>query len=106
MTPTYAWTVYATGAAALLALIGMLARVLFAQTARIDRLTDGLGQLTSKIGELAGEMRGGFAAMGIRFDRVEDRLGRVEATQRGDKAEVLERLDVLAERITRLERRP
>jgi hypothetical protein len=38
-----------------------------------------------------------------RFERVDQRFDGVEARMREDKAELLGRMDVLAERITRLE---
>jgi hypothetical protein len=71
----YEWTVFATLTSLVVAVVALLATALFQQGAKIDRLTDRMDQ---------------------RFDGVEARM-------REDKAELLGRMDVLAERITRLE---
>jgi predicted PurR-regulated permease PerM len=78
----YEWTVFATMAALLVAVVGLLATTLFQQGAKIDRLADRVER---------------------RFDQVERRFDSLEQRLREDKAELLGRLDVLAERITRLE---
>jgi hypothetical protein len=71
----YEWTVFATLTSLVVAVVALLATALFQLGATIDRLTDRMDQ---------------------RFDGVEARM-------REDKAELLGRMDVLAERITRLE---
>jgi hypothetical protein len=71
----YEWTVFATLTSLVVAVVALLATALFQPGAKIDRITDRMDQ---------------------RFDGVEARM-------REDKAELLGRMDVLAERITRLE---
>jgi hypothetical protein len=78
----YEWTVFATLTSLVVAVVALLATALFQQGAKIDRLTDRMDQ---------------------RFERVDQRFDGVEARMREDKAELLGRMDVLAERITRLE---
>lgn len=78
----FEWTVFATMTAVVVAVIGLLATALFQHGAKIDRLAD---------------------RMDGRFGRVDERFERIETRMREDKAEILERLDVLADRITRLE---
>ena len=78
----FEWTVFTTMTAVVVAVVGLLATALFQHGAKIDRLAD---------------------RMDGRFGRVDERFERIEARMREDKAEVLELLDVLADRITRLE---
>jgi hypothetical protein len=88
---TYAWTVYATMTAVVLAVTGLLGTALFQLLARFDRLSDRFDQR--------------FEAIDRRFDGVDRRLDAIELRQREDKAEILGRLDVLAERVIALEAR-
>ena len=88
---TYAWTVYATQTAIVLAVTGLLGTALFQLFGRIERIGE-------RIDRLADRMDARFEQVDTRFERLEDRM-------REDKGELLGRMDVLAERITRLESR-
>jgi hypothetical protein len=85
----YEWTVFATLTSLVVAVVALLATALFQQGAKIDRLTDRMDQRFERVDQ--------------RFERVDQRFDGVEARMREDKAELLGRMDVLAERITRLE---
>jgi hypothetical protein len=106
----YEWTVFATMAALLVAVVGLLATTLFQQGAKIDRLADRVerrfDQVTGRFDQVTGRFDQGerrFDQVERRFDQVERRFDSLEQRLREDKAELLGRLDVLAERITRLE---
>jgi TolA-binding protein len=115
MEPTFAWTVYGTGLTLLLAVIGMLATALFQQIARQDRaleriseVSGGVQGLQVSVAGLQETVRGMDARLqGVdgKIDKLDTRLSVVERQQRADKAEILERMDVLAERLGRLEER-
>jgi len=64
------------------ALMALLGTALFQLLGRFDRLSDRIDR---------------------KFEQVDQRFEAMETRRREDKAEVLDRLDVLAERITRLE---
>ena len=85
----YAWTVYATMTAVVLAVVGLLGTALFSLLSRLDRLGDRMDARFDRVDE--------------QFDRVDERFDRVDQRMRTDKDELLGRLDVLAERVTRLE---
>lgn len=85
----FEWSVLATMTAVVVAVVGLLATALFQHGAKIDRLAD--------------RMDGRFGRVDERLDRVDERFDRVEQRMREGKTEILERLDVLADRITRLE---
>jgi len=52
---------------------------------------------------VADRFDGRFDQIDKRFLRVDERFDQIENRMREDKVEILERLDVLADRITRLE---
>jgi hypothetical protein len=93
---TYAWTVYATMTTVFVALMALLGTALFQLLGRFDRLTERIDQRFEKVDQR-------FERIDQRFERIDQRFEVMELRRREDKAEVLDRLDVLAERITRLE---
>lgn len=93
---TYAWTVYATMTAIVLAVMGLLGTALFQLVARLDRMWERIDRRFEQVDKR-------FDAVDQRFDQVDKRFDAVDQRMRDDKAELLGRLDVLAERITRLE---
>jgi chromosome segregation ATPase len=99
----YEWTVFATMAALLVAVVGLLATTLFQQGAKIDRLADRVERRFDQVAGRFDQVTGRFDQVERRFDQVERRFDSLEQRLREDKAELLGRLDVLAERITRLE---
>jgi hypothetical protein len=92
----YEWTVFATLATLLVAIVALLATALFHQGAKIDRLADRCDQRFDRVDQQ-------FDRVDQRFERVDQRFDRLDQRMREDKAELLARLDVLAERLTRLE---
>jgi iron uptake system EfeUOB component EfeO/EfeM len=90
----YEWTVFATLATLLVAVVALLATALF--RAKIDRLADRCDQRFDRVDQQ-------FDRVDQRFERVDQRFDRLDQRMREDKAELLARLDVLAERLTRLE---
>ena len=93
---TYAWTVYATMTAIVLAVMGLLGTALFQLVARLDRLWERIDRRFERVDTH-------FERVDERFDRVDERFDAMDQRMRDDKVELLGRLDVLAERITRLE---
>lgn len=85
----YEWTVFATMTSVVVAVVALLATALFHQGAKVDRLSDRIDRLSDRIDQ--------------RFERVDQRFDGVEARLRDDKGELLGRLDVIAERVIRLE---
>jgi hypothetical protein len=85
----YGWTVFAPLSSLVVAVFSVLATAMFLVGALLDRLSDGMDQLFERVDPLS--------------ERVDQRFDGVEARMREDKAELLGRMDVLAERITRLE---
>jgi hypothetical protein len=113
---TYAWTVYATQTAIVLAVTGLLGPAVFQILGRIDRLgervdalgyrlderIDGIGE---RIDGMGGRLDALSARMNARFKEVDARFERLEDRMRQDKDEFVGRLDGVAERLTRLETR-
>ena len=107
---TYAWTVYATMTAIVLAVMGLLGTALFQLVARLDRMWERIDrrfeqvdQRFEQVDQRFDQVDERFAQVDQRFDQVDKRFDAVDQRMRDDKAELLGRLDVLAERITRLE---
>lgn len=107
---SFAWTVYATSTALTLGVAGLLGTALFSLLGRFDRLGDrfelkfaNLDQRFADIDQRFAQIDQRFADIDQRFARLEARLDRIEDRMRADKAEILERIDLLAERVTRLE---
>ncbi len=113
MAGVYEWTVYATLTAVVVALAGGLLTALFRSQDRTDRVLERLGTLERRVD-------GGFADVDRRFADVDRRFADVDRRfadvgqrfddlrlqMRIDKTEILERIDVVAERLSRLEQGP
>jgi len=92
----FEWTVYATMSAILLSVVAILAVSLFHLLSRMDGMSDRIDQRFERMDQR-------FDQVDQRFDQVDQRFDQVEMRMRDDKAELLGRMDVLAERISRLE---
>ena len=106
----YEWTVYATLTAVVVAVVAMLGTALFSLVGRFDRMVDRfdrkfdrVDERFAKVDERFGKVDARLDRFDARFEQVERRLARLDEHRRQDKAEILERLDVVAERLTRLE---
>lgn len=100
---TYAWTVYATMTAIVLAVMGLLGTALFQLVARLDRLWERIDRRFEQVDTHFERVDERFDRVDQRFDQVNQRFDAMDQRMRDDKVELLGRLDVLAERITRLE---
>jgi len=106
----FEWTVYATMSAILLSVVAILAVSLFHLLSRMDGMSDRIDQRFERmdqrfdrIDQRFERMDQRFDQVDQRFDQVDQRFGTLEMRMRDDKAELLGRMDVLAERISRLE---
>jgi len=113
MAGVYEWTVYATLTAVIVALAGGLLTALFRSQDRTDRVLERLGALERRVdGGFAdvdrrfADVDQRFTDVGQRFMDVGQRFDELGIQMRIDKTEILERIDVVAERLSRLEQGP
>ncbi len=120
MAGVYEWTVYATLTAVIVALAGGLLTALFRSQDRTDRVLERLGALERRVdGGFAdvdrrfadvdrrfADVDQRFTDVGQRFTDVGQRFDELRIQMRIDKTEILERIDVVAERLSRLEQGP
>ena len=113
MAGVYEWTVYATLTAVVVALAGGLLTALFRSQDRTDRVLERLGTLERRVdGGFAdvdrrfADVDQRFTDVGQRFMDVGQRFDELGIQMRIDKTEILERIDVVAERLSRLEQGP
>jgi hypothetical protein len=127
MAGVYEWTVYATLTAVVVALAGGLLTALFRSQDRTDRVLERLGALERRVdGGFAdvdrrfadvdrrfadvdrrfADVDRRFTDVGQRFTDVGQRFDELRIQMRIDKTEILERIDVVAERLSRLEQGP
>ena len=92
----FEWAAFATMTALLVAVVGLLATALFQQGGKLDRLGDRMDQRFERVDHRFERVDQRFEQLSRRFDVVDQRM-------REDKVELLGRMDLLAERITRLE---
>ena len=100
---TYAWTVYATMTAVMLAVVGLLGTALFSLLSRLDRLGERIDAKFDRVDQRFEQVDQRFEQVDQRFVQVDGRFDALEQRMRTDKAALLGRMDVLAARVTRLE---
>ena len=106
MAGVYEWTVYATLTAVVVALAGGLLTALFRSQDRTDRVLERLGALKRRVDGGFTDVDRRFADVDRRFADVDRRFDDLRTQMRVDKTEILERIDIVAERLSRLERGP
>jgi tetrahydromethanopterin S-methyltransferase subunit G len=113
MVGVYEWTVYATLTAVVVALAGGLLTALFRAQDRTDRVLERLGTLERRVDggftdvdQRFADVDRRFADVDRRFADVDRRFDDLRTQMRVDKTEILERIDIVAERLSRLERGP
>ena len=106
MVGVYEWTVYATLTAVVVALAGGLLTALFRAQDRTDRVLERLGALKRRVDGGFTDVDRRFADVDRRFADVDRRFDDLRTQMRVDKTEILERIDIVAERLSRLERGP
>jgi tetrahydromethanopterin S-methyltransferase subunit G len=106
MVGVYEWTVYATLTAVVVALAGGLLTALFRAQDRTDRVLERLGTLERRVDGGFTDVDQRFADVDRRFADVDRRFDDLRTQMRVDKTEILERIDIVAERLSRLERGP
>ncbi|CAN5570537.1 hypothetical protein BH24ACT13_BH24ACT13_01370 [soil metagenome] len=106
MVGVYEWTVYATLTAVVVALAGGLLTALFRAQDRTDRVLERLGTLERRVDGGFTDVDRRFADVDRRFADVDRRFDDLRTQMRVDKTEILERIDIVAERLSRLERGP
>ncbi|MDQ3431591.1 MAG: hypothetical protein M3467_05115 [Actinomycetota bacterium] len=113
MAGVYEWIVYATLTAVVVALAGGLLTALFRSQDRTDRVLERLGALERRVDGGFADVDRRFADVDRRFADVDQRFADVgqrfdelRIQMRIDKTEILERIDIVAQRLSRLEQGP
>lgn len=113
MAGVYEWTVYATLTAVVVALAGGLLTALFRSQDRTDHVLERLGALERRVDGGFADVDRRFADVDRRFADVDQRFADVgqrfdelRIQMRIDKTEILERIDIVAQRLSRLEQGP
>jgi tetrahydromethanopterin S-methyltransferase subunit G len=113
MAGVYEWIVYATLTAVVVALAGGLLTALFRSQDRTNRVLERLGALERRVDGGFADVDRRFADVDRRFADVDQRFADVgqrfdelRIQMRIDKTEILERIDIVAQRLSRLEQGP
>jgi hypothetical protein len=113
MAGVYEWIVYATLTAVVVALAGGLLTALFRSQDRTDRVLERLGALERRVDGGFADVDRRFADVDRRFADVDQRFADVgqrfdelRIQMRIDKTAILERIDIVAQRLSRLEQGP